>query len=153
MNDIINAAKAAAAHDFIEGFPEGYETSVGEDGVKLSGGQRQRISIARAILRNAPILLLDEATSALDNESEKLVQSALEKLQEGRTTIAIAHRLSTVQNADQILVLDKGQIIERGTHEQLLEKAGLYAQMYKNGIKGITFISNIAITCTISHNS
>ena len=135
MSDIVKAAKSAAAHDFIEGFPEGYETSVGEDGVKLSGGQRQRISIARAILRNAPILLLDEATSALDNESEKLVQDALEKLQKGRTTIAIAHRLSTVQNANQILVLDKGEITERGTHDQLLEKDGLYAQMYKTGLK------------------
>ena len=134
-DEIVKAAKAAAAHEFIEGFPEGYQTQVGEDGVKLSGGQRQRISIARAILRDAPILLLDEATSALDNESEKLVQQALEKLQQGRTTLAIAHRLSTVQSADQILVLDQGQIVERGTHDELMEQGGLYAKMYKAGLK------------------
>lgn len=132
-DEITAAAKAAAAHDFIEEFPEGYQTQVGEDGVKLSGGQRQRIAIARAILRNAPILLLDEATSALDNESEKLVQGALEKLQEGRTTLVIAHRLSTVQSADQILVLDDGEIVERGGHEELLAQKGLYAKIYKAG--------------------
>lgn len=133
--EIIEAAKAAAAHEFIESFPEGYETTVGEDGVKLSGGQRQRLSIARAILRDAPILLLDEATSALDNESEKLVQQALEKLEKGRTTLVIAHRLSTVQNADQILVLDSGKIVERGTHDELMELNGLYAKMYVTGLK------------------
>ncbi len=133
--EIIDAAKAAAAHEFIESFPEGYETTVGEDGVKLSGGQRQRLSIARAILRDAPILLLDEATSALDNESEKLVQQALEKLEKGRTTLVIAHRLSTVQNADQILVLDSGKIVERGTHDELMELNGLYAKMYVTGLK------------------
>ncbi len=133
--DIIKAAKAAAAHDFISGFREGYDTQVGEDGVKLSGGQRQRIAIARAILRDAPILLLDEATSALDNESEKLVQAALEKLQAGRTTLIIAHRLSTVQNADNILVMDKGQILEQGKHDALLKKNGAYTKMYKAGLK------------------
>jgi len=133
--NIIKVSKAAAAHDFIESFPEGYETRVGEGGVKLSGGQRQRISIARAILRDAPILLLDEATSALDNESEKLVQGALEKLQKGRTTLVIAHRLSTVQNADQILVLDKGQIVEQGQHKELMDMKGLYAKMYQTGLK------------------
>lgn len=132
---IIEAAKAAAAHEFIMALPQGYETRTGEDGVKLSGGQRQRISIARAILRNAPILLLDEATSALDNESEKLVQEALEKLQKGRTTIVIAHRLSTVRGADQILVLDKGKIVEKGTHTALLEQKGLYARMVETGLK------------------
>ncbi|MAI62327.1 MAG: hypothetical protein CBB87_07610 [Micavibrio sp. TMED27] len=131
--EVIAAAKAAAADEFIKAFPNGYETQVGEDGVKLSGGQRQRIAIARAILRDAPILLLDEATSALDNESEKLVQDALEKLGQGRTTLVIAHRLSTVQNADEILVLDQGTIAERGTHEQLIDKAGIYAGMYRAG--------------------
>ncbi len=135
QEEIVEAAKAAAAHEFIEGFSDGYDTQVGEDGVKLSGGQRQRISIARAILRDAPILLLDEATSALDNESEKLVQEALEKLQRGRTTLVIAHRLSTVQNAEQILVLDQGQIVEHGTHDDLMGQGGLYAKMYKAGLK------------------
>lgn len=133
--DIIKAAQQAAADDFISGFPEGYETQVGEDGVKLSGGQRQRIAIARALLRDAPILLLDEATSALDNESELAVQTALEALEKGRTTIVIAHRLSTVQNADQIIVLDMGQIIERGTHAELIAKKGLYEKMYQAGLK------------------
>jgi len=134
--DVIKAAKAAAAHEFIEGLSEGYDTVLGEDGVKLSGGQRQRISIARAILRNAPILLLDEATSALDNESEALIQRALQGLQKGRTTIVIAHRLSTVQNANQIIVLDEGKIAEKGTHKTLLKKAGLYAKMHAMGLKG-----------------
>ena len=133
---VIKAAKAAAAHEFIEGLSEGYDTVLGEDGVKLSGGQRQRISIARAILRNAPILLLDEATSALDNESEALIQRALQGLQKGRTTIVIAHRLSTVQNANQIIVLDEGEIAEKGTHKTLLKKAGLYAKMHAMGLKG-----------------
>lgn len=133
--EIFEAARAAAAHDFITGFPAGYQTVVGEDGVKLSGGQRQRIAIARAILKDAPILLLDEATSALDNESEKLVQEALRELEKGRTTIVIAHRLTTVQAADQILVLDRGEIVERGTHSELLSKGGLYARMYETGLK------------------
>ncbi|MCC6598047.1 MAG: ABC transporter ATP-binding protein [Alphaproteobacteria bacterium] len=133
--DIIEAARAAAAHEFIESFPDGYDTRVGEDGIKLSGGQRQRVSIARAILRNAPILLLDEATSALDNESEKLVQQALEKLQKGRTTVVIAHRLSTVRDADLILVLDRGKVVEKGTHTDLIEQKGLYARMYETGLK------------------
>lgn len=135
QEEIIEAARAAAAHEFIEGFPASYETQVGEDGIKLSGGQRQRLSIARAILRDAPILLLDEATSALDNESEKLVQQALERLQRGRTTIVIAHRLSTVRGADQILVLDRGKIVEKGTHADLIERKGLYARMYETGLR------------------
>ena len=135
-DEIFEAAKAAAAHDFITGFPKGYNTIVGEDGVKLSGGQRQRIAIARAILRNAPILLLDEATSALDNESEKLVQNALKELEKGRTTIVIAHRLTTVQSADQIIVLDKGKISETGRHSELLKRKGLYSKMYESGMKG-----------------
>ncbi len=133
---VYDAAKAAAAHDFILELEEGYDTVVGENGAKLSGGQKQRVSIARAILCDAPILLLDEATSALDNESELLVQDALKALQKGRTTIIIAHRLSTVQEADQILVLDRGKIVEEGTHKSLLALEGLYAQMYQAGIKG-----------------
>ncbi len=135
MAEIIKAAKAAAAHEFISAMEQGYETRLGEHGVKLSGGQRQRIAIARAILRNAPLLLLDEATSALDNESEKLVQGALKRLEKGRTTIVIAHRLSTVKSADQIIVLDRGRVVENGTHESLLKKAGLYASMYKAGLR------------------
>ncbi len=134
--DVYEAAKAAAAHDFIEGFDHGYQTIVGERGAKLSGGQKQRISIARAILRDAPVLLLDEATSALDNESERLVQKALKELERGRTTLVIAHRLTTVQSADQIIVLDQGRIAEQGSHEELLASNGLYSQMYKTGLKG-----------------
>ncbi|MDB2682647.1 lipid A export permease/ATP-binding protein MsbA [Alphaproteobacteria bacterium] len=133
--DIIRAAKDAAAHEFIMAMPEGYQTQVGEDGVKLSGGQRQRISIARAILRDAPILLLDEATSALDNESEKLVQEALKRLEKGRTTIAIAHRLSTVQSADNIIVLENGKIVEQGAHNQLMSNNGTYKKMVESGLK------------------
>lgn len=129
-NDIINAAKHANAHDFIMALPQGYETNLGEDGLSLSGGQRQRLSIARAILRDAPILLLDEATSALDAESETKVQKALERLSEGRTTLIIAHKLSTVQTADKIYVLDQGQIIESGTHQILRQKTdGAYAKL------------------------
>lgn len=133
--DVVNAAKLAAAHDFIEGLSDGYDTVLGEHGVKLSGGQRQRIAIARAILRDAPILLLDEATSALDNESEAAIQKALQDLQKGRTTIAIAHRLSTVQEADTIIVLDKGKIIEQGNHDSLMKENGHYARMYNIGLK------------------
>jgi len=134
LDEVQAAAKAAAAHDFILEMDDGYDTRVGEDGVKLSGGQRQRISIARAILRNAPILLLDEATSALDNESEKAVQAALKELEKGRTTIVIAHRLSTVQDADQILVIDNGTIAEQGTHSDLIKNSILYKKMHKAGL-------------------
>ncbi len=135
MEDITRAATLAAADDFIRAMPKGYKTSVGEDGVKLSGGQRQRIAIARALLHNAPILLLDEATSALDNESEKSVQAALKELEKGRTTIVIAHRLSTVRDADQIIVLDNGEILERGTHDDLMVKNGHYARMVAAGLR------------------
>ncbi len=124
------AAKAAHAHDFITGLPDGYRTVVGEKGVNLSGGQRQRIAIARAILKNPRILLLDEATSSLDTESERLVQDALDRLMKGRTTFVVAHRLSTIQRADRILVLDKGKLVEEGTHAQLMERAGLYHYLY-----------------------
>ncbi len=126
-DEIINAAKAAGAHDFISALSEGYETYVGERGVKLSGGQKQRIAIARLFLKNPPILILDEATSALDNESERLVQASLENLAKGRTTFTIAHRLTTVRNADKIIVLTENGIEETGTHAELLEKNGLYA--------------------------
>jgi subfamily B ATP-binding cassette protein MsbA len=129
--EVVEAAKAANAHGFIMEFPQGYQTLVGERGVKLSGGQRQRIAIARALLKNPRILILDEATSSLDSESEALVQEALDKLMQGRTTFVIAHRLSTVRNADQIVVLDKGQIVQQGTHEELLAQGGLYKDLYE----------------------
>lgn len=131
QSDIEAAAKKAHAHEFIKQLPEGYETLVGERGVKLSGGQRQRVAIARAMLKDAPILVLDEATSALDSESEKLIQDALWKLMEGRTAIAIAHRLSTIQHMDRIIVLDEGKIVEEGSHSELLKnKNGTYAKLW-----------------------
>jgi ATP-binding cassette, subfamily B, bacterial MsbA len=132
---IVEAAKLAAAHDFIMELPAGYDTRVGEHGVKLSGGQRQRISIARAMLRNAPILLLDEATSALDTSSERLVQTAIDRLQKGRTTIVVAHRLSTIMNADIIYVMSDGRIVESGNHASLLAQGGIYARLYGNRIR------------------
>lgn len=127
---VLEASQAAHAHDFITNLPDGYHTLVGEKGVNLSGGQRQRIAIARAILKNPRILLLDEATSSLDTDSERLVQEALQHLMVGRTTFVVAHRLSTIQRADRILVLDKGQLVEQGTHVQLLERKGLYHYLY-----------------------
>ena len=129
--EIIEAAKLAGAHDFIMSLPNGYDTYVGERGVKLSGGQKQRISIARVFLKNPPILILDEATSALDNESERLVQKSLERLAKGRTTFTIAHRLTTIKGADRILVLTENGIEESGTHKELLSKGGFYAELYK----------------------
>ena len=128
--DIINAAKIANAHNFIMETEDGYQTNIGDHGGRLSGGQRQRLSIARAILKNPSILILDEATSALDTESEKLVQAALEELMKNRTTIVIAHRLSTIKKADLICVLEKGEIVEKGTHEELIQKGGLYNKLY-----------------------
>jgi subfamily B ATP-binding cassette protein MsbA len=133
QDEIIKAAIAAEADDFIRRLPQGYDTRLGEEGLKLSGGQRQRIAIARAILRNAPILLLDEATSALDNEAERAIQNTLAELQKGRTTLVIAHRLSTVQTADQILVLEGGRIVERGRHDDLLAHGQVYARIHGAG--------------------
>jgi len=129
--EILEVGRAAHVDDFASNLDEGYDTLLGERGVKLSGGQRQRIAIARAILRNAPILILDEATSALDSESEKLVQNALHKLMEYRTSFVIAHRLSTIKHASRIIVLDKGKVIESGTHESLLRSSGLYQKYYE----------------------
>jgi subfamily B ATP-binding cassette protein MsbA len=129
-DEIIEVAKIANAHEFIQGFPEQYNTIVGERGVKLSGGQRQRVAIARAILANPRVLILDEATSSLDSESEHLIQEGLRRLRAGRTTFVIAHRLSTITSADQILVLEHGEIVERGTHAELLALGGRYRDLY-----------------------
>jgi ATP-binding cassette, subfamily B, bacterial MsbA len=127
--DVIRAAKIANAHQFISELPGGYQSNIGDRGLKLSGGQRQRLSIARAVFKNPPILILDEATSALDTESERLVQEALQNLMKNRTTLVIAHRLSTIQHADEIIVIEKGEIVERGRHEELLKKGGLYKKL------------------------
>jgi ABC-type multidrug transport system fused ATPase/permease subunit len=130
LEKVMDAARIANAHEFISQMPEGYQTNIGDRGGKLSGGQRQRISIARAVLKNPPILILDEATSALDTESERLVQDALNKLMQNRTSVVIAHRLSTIQHADEIIVMQKGEIVERGRHNELLEKGGVYRKLY-----------------------
>jgi len=130
MDEIVAAAESAAAHDFIVSLPDGYDTLVGERGAKLSGGERQRVAIARALLKNAPILLLDEATAALDAASEREVQTALATLKRGRTTLVIAHRLATVRDADRIYVFDKGNVVEQGSHEELLSLQGLYSRLH-----------------------
>jgi subfamily B ATP-binding cassette protein MsbA len=127
---VIAAAKAAHADEFISQMPEGYDTVIGDNGVLLSGGQRQRIAIARAILKDSPVLILDEATSALDTESERHIQGAMEEVMKGRTTFVIAHRLSTIENADQIWVMEQGEIIERGSHDDLLVAKGAYANLH-----------------------
>jgi subfamily B ATP-binding cassette protein MsbA len=131
MDEVIEVAKIAHCEEFIDRFENGYETVVGERGVKLSGGQRQRVAIARAILANPRILILDEATSSLDSESEAEIQDGLATLRQGRTTFVIAHRLSTIQAADQILVLESGEIVEKGTHEELLQNGGRYRELYE----------------------
>ena len=131
--EVIEAAKKANIHDYIMGLENGYNTEVGERGVKLSGGQKQRISIARVFLKNPPVLILDEATSALDNVTEAMIQESLDELCRGRTTIVVAHRLTTVMNADEILVVNEDGIAERGTHRELIEKGGIYADLW-NGI-------------------
>ncbi len=147
--EITAAAEAAAAHGFITALPDGYDSYLGERGVMLSGGQKQRIAIARAILRDAPVLLLDEATSALDAESERAVQSAVDRLSADRTTLIVAHRLATVKKADRIVVLEAGQIVDMGTHDELVTKGGLYARLARlqftdgRGDAIITFSSRI----------
>ncbi len=131
QKDVEAAARAALAHDFILALPAGYDTVIGERGVRLSGGERQRLAIARALLKNAPVLILDEATSALDSESEALVQSALHNLMSGRTVFVIAHRLSTVRRADRIVVIENGTIADIGAHEELMQKLGTYRRLYE----------------------
>jgi len=129
--EVIAAAKAAKIHDFVTSLPKGYETAVGERGLKLSGGEKQRVGIARTLLKNPPILLLDEATSALDTDTEREIQAELKAMGQGRTVITIAHRLSTIADADEIIVLENGKIVERGEHEVLLSKSGRYAQLWQ----------------------
>ena len=136
--EVIAAAKNANAHEFIMAFPDGYDTDIGQRGIKLSGGQKQRLSIARVFLKNPPVLIFDEATSALDNESEILVGQSLEKLAHGRTTLTIAHRLTTIKNADRILVLGKSGIEEEGRHEELLAKKGIYYRLWNGLVSGQT---------------
>jgi subfamily B ATP-binding cassette protein MsbA len=141
---VISAAKAALAHEFIMQMPDGYKTLIGDRGQRLSGGQRQRLAIARALLKDAPILILDEATSELDSESEMLVQDALNNLMTGRTVFVIAHRLSTIRRADLIAVLEGGTIRERGTHEELLARGGVYARLYEMQFRDVDTVSRAA---------
>jgi len=139
--EIIEAARAACAHDFITGFPLGYDTPVGELGTQLSGGQRQRVAVARALIKDAPIILLDEATAALDSESEKQVQEAIEHLCQNRTTIVIAHRLHTIMHADTILVVEAGEIVEQGRHDDLLQRNGRYSSFFRLQQRGVATLA------------
>ena len=143
--EIVEAAKSANIHDFIKSLPDTYETLVGEKGIKLSGGQRQRVAIARAILRDSKILILDEALSAVDAENEAIIQEALNELMKGKTTLILAHRLSSIISCDNILVLDQGKVIENGTHSALMEKGGLYSQLMSQQAKESTHLSLIHI--------
>jgi len=144
--EVIKAARFAHAHEFIQGLAAGYETMVGERGIRLSGGQRQRIAIARIFLKEPEILILDEATSSLDAESEGLVEQALETVMEGRTTIIIAHRLNTVQRADRVLVIDDGRILEEGTHADLVAEGGLYARLYRGQLLELEVAATVSST-------
>jgi ABC-type multidrug transport system fused ATPase/permease subunit len=146
QDEIVAAAKAACAHEFIMGFPLGYDTPVGEHGTQLSGGQRQRIAVARALIKNAPIILLDEATAALDSESEKQVQEAIEHLCQNRTTIVIAHRLHTIMHADAILVVEAGEVVERGRHDELLRRGGRYASFFRLQQRDTAILAPISAT-------
>ena len=137
FEEVVEAAKEANAHEFIMSLPDGYDTDIGQRGIKLSGGQKQRLSIARVFLKNPPILIFDEATSSLDNESERVVQESLEKLAKNRTTFVIAHRLSTIRNAEKILVLSEDGICEQGTHDELMKQHGVYERLYN-----MQFINN-----------
>jgi ATP-binding cassette subfamily B protein len=142
MLPFVRAARRSHAHDFITSLPHGYDTLVGERGIKLSGGQRQRIAIARAMLKDAPVLVLDEATSALDSQSEQFIQRSLWDLMEGRTAIVIAHRLSTIQRMDRIIVLDHGRIAEQGSHAQLLAAGGIYAKLWSHQSGGFITVDD-----------
>jgi subfamily B ATP-binding cassette protein MsbA len=153
VSEIIEVAKAANAHEFVMQCPRGYETELGEGGVGLSGGQRQRISIARALLKNPKILILDEATSSLDAASEGVVQEALDRLMKGRTTLVIAHRLSTVKNADKILVIDQGRVLESGSFDSLVTGDGVFAQLYRTQFRSQTAQAPADLVTTVEEDA